>query len=359
VFRGLAQAPRSSTDAPALHSLLGPAQQELATTKGGVFPVNCSRYQIGLCGVAMLVLLRITIGWHFLYAGLWKLDTPAFSAEGYLGQSRGPLARQFKELIPDYYGHQRLGRFKVPYTVERVTRYDSSATAKLRACLGRFTDHYHPSESQLKEAQRLFDIRTASIDDYLDGLEPEIRGYFQGLEQIQGEQAKASLTDSFKQRRLADREKALLGEARGWIAWVDGQENEFHKDLDALVTPEQRKLGAPVEEPSTLDRMDHFVTWTNILVGGCLIAGLFTRFAAVGGAAFLASIVVAQPDWPAAWPQPHPSAGRSLIVSKEFVEMMALLALAALPVGRWGGLDFFVHHSLVRPLFGKSCCNKA
>ena len=29
--------------------------------------------------------------------------------------------------------------------------------------------------------------------------------------------------------------------------------------------------------------------------------------------------------------------------------MVALLLLAALPAGRWGGLDFFLHHGCGRP----------
>ena len=46
------------------------------------------------------------------------------------------------------------------------------------------------------------------------------------------------------------------------------------------------------------------------------------------------------------------SAGHSLGVNKEFIEMIAMLALAATPVGRWAGLDFFIHNLLIRP-----CCS--
>jgi hypothetical protein len=63
--------------------------------------------------------------------------------------------------------------------------------------------------------------------------------------------------------------------------------------------------------------------------------------------------VLAQPDWPGLFPVPHPAVGHSLFVNKEFVEMMALFALATTRVGRWGGLDFFIHYLFVRPLFGK------
>ena len=48
-----------------------------------------------------IVVLRVVIGWHFLYEGLAKLQAPAFSAAGYLQQSRGPLAPFFRSLAAD------------------------------------------------------------------------------------------------------------------------------------------------------------------------------------------------------------------------------------------------------------------
>ncbi|RQW01873.1 DoxX family protein, partial [candidate division KSB1 bacterium] len=46
-----------------------------------------------------LVLLRLTIGWHFLYEGVAKLLKPGWSAAGYLMQSRGFLAPVFKWMV--------------------------------------------------------------------------------------------------------------------------------------------------------------------------------------------------------------------------------------------------------------------
>jgi len=40
--------------------------------------------------------LRVVIGWHFLFEGLIKLAHPAWSAEGYLVNSWGPLAPLFQ-----------------------------------------------------------------------------------------------------------------------------------------------------------------------------------------------------------------------------------------------------------------------
>jgi thiosulfate dehydrogenase (quinone) large subunit len=57
----------------------------------------------------ILVLLRILIGWHFLYEGYYKLVLPAWSADGqplaswssigYLNGASGPLAGLFRLMI--------------------------------------------------------------------------------------------------------------------------------------------------------------------------------------------------------------------------------------------------------------------
>jgi thiosulfate dehydrogenase [quinone] large subunit len=45
--------------------------------------------------VFALVLLRIFIGWHFLYEGIAKLMKPNWSASGFLLQARGPFTGLF------------------------------------------------------------------------------------------------------------------------------------------------------------------------------------------------------------------------------------------------------------------------
>jgi thiosulfate dehydrogenase [quinone] large subunit len=42
-----------------------------------------------------ITMLRVLVGWHFLYEGLAKVTSPAWSAAGYLKQARGPLADLF------------------------------------------------------------------------------------------------------------------------------------------------------------------------------------------------------------------------------------------------------------------------
>jgi thiosulfate dehydrogenase [quinone] large subunit len=45
-----------------------------------------------------IVVLRVLVGWHFLYEGLAKLTSGNWSAAGFLKQARGPLADLFHGL---------------------------------------------------------------------------------------------------------------------------------------------------------------------------------------------------------------------------------------------------------------------
>ena len=46
----------------------------------------------------LLVLLRVGIGWHFLYEGYVKLTAKSWSAAGYLAQAQGPFAAWFHQM---------------------------------------------------------------------------------------------------------------------------------------------------------------------------------------------------------------------------------------------------------------------
>src|SRR3954451_5046737 len=48
-----------------------------------------------------LVALRLAIGWHILFEGLEKLNSPTWSSEVYLRESVGPLAPAFRDLAGD------------------------------------------------------------------------------------------------------------------------------------------------------------------------------------------------------------------------------------------------------------------
>ncbi len=49
----------------------------------------------------LLILMRILIGWHFLYEGVIKLYNPLWTAKGYLASSEGPFSAVFQWMSSD------------------------------------------------------------------------------------------------------------------------------------------------------------------------------------------------------------------------------------------------------------------
>lgn len=289
-----------------------------------------------------LVLLRVTIGWHFLFQGVAKLEDPNFSSAGFLGQAKGPLGDRFRELIHDWDGRKAFA----PENREKFT-------ARIDEYLKDFEDHYKASAEQVDAAEKAAAARKSQIKSYLEENEKDIATYLHDLERLDKAKESPSRDTPFQQKRNWDAQVRLKGEAQGWLRELDRIFAQFQNDLDSVLDDDQRARGAPPEPPTQLDQIDKAVSYGVTAIGVCLLAGLFTRLASFSGALFLLSIVLAQPDWPGLYPRPHPAVGHSLIVNKEFVEMMAMLVLAATHVGRWGGLDFFIHHLIVRPLFGR------
>ena len=60
--------------------------------------MNATAGQLSRSPMIAITLLRVVIGWHFLYEGIAKLTSPSWSAAGYLKQARGPFAGLFRWL---------------------------------------------------------------------------------------------------------------------------------------------------------------------------------------------------------------------------------------------------------------------
>lgn len=90
---------------------------------------NHAKNPLPVTASAVLALLRIAIGWHFLYEGLAKLMTPNWSAGGFLLGSGGPLAGMFRALAAD------------PLTLQIVSQLNIWGLTLTGACLmlGLFT----------------------------------------------------------------------------------------------------------------------------------------------------------------------------------------------------------------------------
>jgi len=278
-----------------------------------------------------LVLLRIAIGWHFHHEGwekVWPLwnGEKGFSAEGYLRNSTGPLAPYFRNLIPDVNGLDRLDR-------ERLK-------AGWQADVDRIATHFGVNGDQSAKAKTELEQSNQYADAWFGDREKlEKRNqYYDDLRAVQRvEQSRTAL--AFERERAAAKRKEL-----------DTTRTELTKDLDArgaalreavtkLATEGQLASAGPYVLPkSTFEKMNLFISYSVWAIGLCLMFGLFTRLAALGGAAFLLQIYLSMPPWPGLPASPR-AEGHYYFVDKNFIEMMACMALVFLPTGHWVGLD--------------------
>jgi uncharacterized membrane protein YphA (DoxX/SURF4 family) len=148
----------------------------------------------------------------------------------------------------------------------------------------------------------------------------------------------------YHKKRVWDTRQQLRGELKGWTTELDAMGDEYRAGLYNLLTDKQKVKHEPIGEGVTREGFFNFVmTAALTLIGLALLTGCCTRLAGIAGAIFLLNVLLTQPPWPLIYPPMPPVTGHSLIVDKNFVEMIAILVLVCVPVGRWAGLDYFLH----------------
>jgi uncharacterized membrane protein YphA (DoxX/SURF4 family) len=310
--------------------------------------------------VLALVALRLSLGCHFLYEGVWKIaHRDEFSAEPFLSQAKGPLAGFFYAMLPDIDGRERL---RLSKDADGTVSVDSGRIASRWDRIRKdFVDFYKPANSSDAQAAAVYaklakaaDETTktccTNLDEYLKENVEEIAAYFKSLDQFEQDPQRFQSAPYQKQRRWEQMVK-LRGQADVWIKEIEAQERAFESSLYGLLDndkafQELKDRGRVPHSWNLLrwDRMEQInfaVTYGLTAIGACLMLGLCTRLAALGGAAFMAFVVMTQPAFPGIYPPDSPIVGHALLVNKDFIEMIALLAIAAVGAGRWGGLDFF------------------
>jgi len=320
--------------------------------------------------VVMLVILRVTIGWHFLYEGVWKIvNADQFSAAGFLGAAKGPAAPLFHWMVTDIDGRERLAL--TPGFDEEGNPFVTSepyrnAWARLK---DRVIDEYKLGPEQTAEAEKVFERYAESLRWYLTNNREEIEGHFGSLQRLEEREAAGTNGAAHEKKRIWDEQMKLRGEVNGWLSDLDAMAEEYQLALWDILDDDQKARGpidAPLSEADALPvplpvahtwsgLLDFGVTYGLSAIGLCLILGFCSRLAALGGAAFLFSVVLVQMPWPTVYPPPPEVVGHALLVDKNFVEMVAMLMLATTAVGRWGGLDYFVYHWLGRPILERFC----
>jgi uncharacterized membrane protein YphA (DoxX/SURF4 family) len=341
--------------------------------------------------VVLLVALRLALGWHFLYEGMWKINHPkefTAEAEGFLAGARGPLAGVFYAMVPDIDGRTRLagvlkkdvetpvpdaaGKMKKT-KVDRVenearTRRWAALRDRLVARAGDLRDRAVARDSELSDAaekafqqqlaaaEKIFQEHMAAAEMYLAENWKDIQTHFAALDRFEAERD-ASPRTAFQTKRNWDEMRKLRGEAKVWLAALDEYEEAYKTALARLVDEDASDAFALGWNPLRWPRMEQVcfaLRWGLTAIGLCLLVGLAARPAALAGGLFMLAVVLSQPSFPGVVPADPPRLGHALLVNKDFVEMLALWLLATTAVGRWGGLDWFVHRFITEPFLAKS-----
>jgi len=301
-----------------------------------------SNIRIGFFGAAMLVLLRMTVGWHILYEGIWKYQQQDFSADGYLSMASGPFADYYRtEVMEDFEGRKHLDE---KWNLDKLQSYYDRFLAQMKL-----------DDAAKTEAAKHLEERKQNIKDFLAEktnamLFGDYAVQWEGIKKQKAELDKSGGGTSFQSERIWKAEQSLRREGRPWVDWIDNQHDALRDDLNQLLPMERRgsPLRPSIQEIFTDKNL--FVTYSSIAIGVCMIVGLLSRLASLGGAILLVNIVAAKWDWPRHYSPPaHPAQGHSLFITKEFIEMMCCFTLATLPTGRWAGFDYFLHGLFVRP----------
>ena len=170
----------------------------------------------------------------------------------------------------------------------------------------------------------------------------DIQAYKDLIQEYEAALAEAQVNFQFDHvdrigKKLAAKRSEVVGPVRALDA-------DMKKAASKLLKPAQFSQGALPPEDTPLHRASSRAMWGLLILGALLLLGLGTRLAALAGAVMLLSFYLVLPPWPGV-PQP-PSPEHSFIVNKNLIEVIALLAIAALPTGSWFGLD-----GLIRKLF--------
>jgi uncharacterized membrane protein YphA (DoxX/SURF4 family) len=294
--------------------------------------------------VVLLVALRLGLGFHFLYEGVWKIEHHnEFTAEPFLTQAKGPLAGVFYAMIPDIDGQQRL---HAELLIEKdkdgkdVVK-DEALTRRWDGIRQRFLDYYRPGrkaddavkaafERLEKSAKEIYEKNCDAARKYLTDAWPDIKAYFAALERFhQGDVGEAgkekSQNSAFEKERRWKEMQKLRGEAKVWLDALEARESSYKQSLQDLIEKREQKdeffsAGINPFRWSRVQQINFAVTYGLSAIGLCLILGLCTRLAALGGATFMLFVVCTQPAWPGIYPPDVPQIGHALLVNKDFID---------------------------------------
>ncbi len=297
-----------------------------------------NRFSISAATVVMLVLLRLNVGWHFFGEGLKHWADPNWTSAPALRAATGPLAPWYHAYLPSFHGfEEHLHADSTQTPPDAVRAWIDGIGAQWDVDRQRFIERHGLNDKQQSQAKGVLGAYQRQLrrwaSENKDALETHVHEW-RRKELAQDSPAGAEVP--YERARVARKRAVLLSEAAGFRAELEELERDYDNGLASLLDDQQRAPGPVPKRGTSIDLVDGVMTYFILAVGALLLVGLFTRITCLAGAAFLFSVVMMQPFW----------ASDALPTYNQYVEMFALLTLATTAVGRWAGLDFFVHKLL-------------
>ncbi len=360
---------------------------------------SCCRYAAVV--VALIVLLRVGVGCHFLYEGLWKMDkSNGFSAKGFLGMAKGPTKELYYMFLPDLGGEERIQMAEVYRVVKNGENSEQERIGwTLPVIETEWYDYYMKFEkkygldnpeidnpeavdpeiltlrNQRKAARDIFNQYVLSLREYTLENREDFRGFVASKRRFEEALAKSKNDAEYQRIRDWDAQLKYRNEGEKFAAAPVSMGENMQLALWCVLSPEQKAKGelSPIAYganksaimtavakipclkglavPTTMGALDLAVTLGLSAIGLCLMLGLCTRLACLGGALFMINVVLSQFPWPTVYPYPPEVVGHSMVFNKDTIELVVLLVLASLPAGRWGGLDWFLWNCVGQNLY--------
>lgn len=278
----------------------------------------------------MLVLLRLTIGWHFFSEGIEKKQEGDWTATPFFANSSGPLSGRFRAMVWDYDGNIRLDRDR---TLTEFARFRD-----------RVAKHYRFDDTQKARAQDGLILAMEQHEWILNENSGEIEEFQFGRDRMkfldedrQERSIRVGVESLGDQRETIRRE--WFGKGATALKQLDLLWKTYEQSQNALATEEQVdrhgyiKIGKPTDRLIDTSVVDHIIPYFDIVVGLLLLVGLFTPIAALAAAGFLGSVFLSQ----------YPPATGPASSLYQMIECLACCVLASTGAGRFAGLDFFLH----------------
>ena len=175
--------------------------------------------------------LRLCLGCHFLYEGVWKIEhRDQFTAEPFLSQAKGPLAGFFYAMIPDVDGRQRL-HVVTEGNGKKIVNSDPIAARwnQYRQDLVNYLKPRDETDQAAVRAYQRFDAESEktylefkkSLEAYFAANVDRIEAYFGSLDRFE-QSPEASQDAPFQKQRRWDRMMELRSQANLWIKEIEG-----------------------------------------------------------------------------------------------------------------------------------------